>query len=1140
MSEQPDNPGRFTLPPRVRKDERDYINRRREAVGLDSVADATVADATVADATVADATVANATVADATVEGDRSGVGVDVDKNSSDASPLVGLAISGGGIRSATFSLGILQMLARRKVLPAVDYLCTVSGGGYLGSCLSSLMTIPKSQGDRDENPPVELDSADQSGAEVFWQKSNFNMGDNMPLGDPQQIHHLRRHGDFLITRQGVFLREVIRAIGTYVAGLISTMGLFLAALMMLLGTLFWFGWADSGEHLWKTIHDGNEWIGWTAAINSTSLTWRSFFEMAIAGAFAAVAARLTAFGWAKQLKNRIERVESDSPSQSVKACWQFLFLVSVAVVIVSAVSLGYFDLTCLKAWLSLSAGLLVGFLSLFRRNSRVANSRGERTDEELERKELWCFVTSLILYSGLFSALITWESRCPTLLGPFDNTDGLIWNFKDAVPDWQPAGEQSLLNANNGKLEVELNSADGTRRLQAVVPAVVSESATAIPSVPFFSDLLRPAAVFLGALVATWVLYVALAWTHHPLASIFLSGAVWDRRNRSVFGAMIGICLYGLVASLSATALILFIWWVKDETGIAQTVAAVSLVVARICTANRAKPSADKTLLQKVKTEAPKWLLKLAVPLLILAAIVIGAQLALSSSIETFRWLPIGLFAIGLLSLVFLGSAIEFNCISLHYFYRDRLDETYLQTEAHLKSKSGSSSRLGLIRDDADLLLKDLHDRHIGEHDEPNPAPYHLILTALNLPGSRDLARKDRKSDHFVFSKKYCGSTTTGYLRTAEYWGGATKLSIAMTISGAAASSSMGFQTSFTQAFAMTLFNIRLGSWMANPSFYPNVIPPSAYAWRESSQSNNAADKSSADKNRENEIGATVNSVPAPDRVRKFFTFWPTYLFHELTAWTNARRRLINLSDGGHTGDNIGLYPLLQRRCRLIIACDGECDPKYEFGSLCAAMRQIYTDENIGTDFDIKQMQPVKKDGLPQRHYLIGRITYPVKDDTGQAMQQFDDDPRVQSAIGYIIYLKATYTNNDEAATVKSYAARNPDFPHQTTADQFFDDDQFESYRALGAVVAKSALEDALAKPKSKSKSEGPALREIVDTLINWCASHFEDGFYHVKGKKKYHTATCRFWKPSMEAVKPDAARGPEWIACKTCCPKP
>src|SRR5204863_10020538 len=43
------------------------------------------------------------------------------------------LCLSGGGIRSATFALGVLQGLARVGVLGSIDYLSTVSGGGYIG-----------------------------------------------------------------------------------------------------------------------------------------------------------------------------------------------------------------------------------------------------------------------------------------------------------------------------------------------------------------------------------------------------------------------------------------------------------------------------------------------------------------------------------------------------------------------------------------------------------------------------------------------------------------------------------------------------------------------------------------------------------------------------------------------------------------------------------------------------------------------------------------------------------------------------------------------------------------------------------------------------------------------------------------------
>ncbi|HSN39061.1 MAG TPA: patatin-like phospholipase family protein, partial [Burkholderiales bacterium] len=51
-----------------------------------------------------------------------------------------GLAFSGGGIRSATFNLGIIQALSENKLLQRFDYLSTVSGGGYIGSWLSTLL----------------------------------------------------------------------------------------------------------------------------------------------------------------------------------------------------------------------------------------------------------------------------------------------------------------------------------------------------------------------------------------------------------------------------------------------------------------------------------------------------------------------------------------------------------------------------------------------------------------------------------------------------------------------------------------------------------------------------------------------------------------------------------------------------------------------------------------------------------------------------------------------------------------------------------------------------------------------------------------------------------------------------------------
>src|SRR5436189_224230 len=56
-------------------------------------------------------------------------------------SDTVGVGLSGGGVRSAVFSLGVFQALARGQCLDRIDFLSTVSGGGYFGSFLGRLFT---------------------------------------------------------------------------------------------------------------------------------------------------------------------------------------------------------------------------------------------------------------------------------------------------------------------------------------------------------------------------------------------------------------------------------------------------------------------------------------------------------------------------------------------------------------------------------------------------------------------------------------------------------------------------------------------------------------------------------------------------------------------------------------------------------------------------------------------------------------------------------------------------------------------------------------------------------------------------------------------------------------------------------------
>lgn len=318
------------------------------------------------------------------------------------------------------------------------------------------------------------------------------------------------------------------------------------------------------------------------------------------------------------------------------------------------------------------------------------------------------------------------------------------------------------------------------------------------------------------------------------------------------------------------------------------------------------------------------------------------------------------------------------------------------------------------------------------------------------------------------------------------------------MTISGAAVGSNMGFQTSFARAFALTLFNVRLGYWLVNPRVYDQDLEDKEEIIQFPTEKQPKTKW--LDENWKHKIFPFL-----PDYLEKNI-WWPWFLRAELFGATNSQGRLVNLSDGGHTGDNIGLYPLFQRRCRLIIASDAECDPGYSFSSLINAVNQIYIDENVEVEIDVTQLRP-DQDGDPAKtHFLIGRINYPEDPDR---LELDPNDEDAKASTGWLIFLKSSLIHNyyrslknqshhahdhkkHEPPAVQSFAARNRDFPHETTADQFFDDDQFEAYRALGFHVATSMF-DSIEKWRKTTNRKETMDAPSMEELIKWCAFEFQ-----------------------------------------------
>jgi hypothetical protein len=280
---------------------------------------------------------------------------------------------------------------------------------------------------------------------------------------------------------------------------------------------------------------------------------------------------------------------------------------------------------------------------------------------------------------------------------------------------------------------------------------------------------------------------------------------------------------------------------------------------------------------------------------------------------------------------------------------------------------------------------------------------PYHLIVAALNLSGSKELNRKSFLSEHFIFSRDFIGSRVTGWVNTRMYRGDTTRLARAMAISAAAVGSAMGSNTFFAQAFVTTLFNARLGFWTDNPWYYRN--------------------------------GPITRPRHRP-------TFWPKFLTHEALGKTSAQERLVNVSDGGHTGDNVALLPLLQRRCETIVVCDAEADGDLTFGSFNNAVRMALTEENIEIEIDLTPIMDRKEMAAG----FLGSAANVV-----EGLIRYPETATLPASTGTLVYVKSSIPRTDVPVHVANYAKGHVKFPHETTADQFFDDAQFEAYRALG-----------------------------------------------------------------------------------------
>lgn len=462
------------------------------------------------------------------------------------------------------------------------------------------------------------------------------------------------------------------------------------------------------------------------------------------------------------------------------------------------------------------------------------------------------------------------------------------------------------------------------------------------------------------------------------------------------------------------------------------------------------------------------------------------GADVAHAAEDHLPRWnIVCTLFLIA--GFAFLASCVlmarlDANEFSMHLFYRNRLVRAFLGA-SNVRSKSANtrgripSSFTGFALDD-DVPLQEMssnwpRSRHTYDDSVSNmvtatdvlggpcyDGPYPVWGTALNLTAGEDLAWQERKAASFIYSPLYCGwdyvpqhlepsegpsenrdsaddvgdfayRGTGGVTRDdherTPYTGarGGPSVGTAMAASGAAVSPNWGYHTTPAVAALLALFNVRIGWWTGNP--------------------------------RRRDCWKTY--APGADYL----------ITKELFGKADDSAPYVYLSDGGHF-DNLGIYEMVRRRIKYIVACDADADPNYEFGDLANTVEKCRRDFGVNIDIDPSPIRPKTKADLSQRHFAVGSINYPAVPSNSEKPEK-----------GILLYVKSSLTGS-EPADVVGQRNGGSDFPHDTTVNQFFNETQFEAYRALGENMLTGIWNDFIKQGKHTQIDEARLARLCQD----------------------------------------------------------
>ena len=695
--------------------------------------------------------------------------------------PRAALCISGGGIRSASFALGVIQGLAKLgrtakdSFLARIDYLSTVSGGGYIGSWLSGW-------------------SHREKGIENVIDKLRRSQPPNKLDPEPGPVHHLREYSNYLTPHLGIFSADTWAFFGAYLRNLLL---MWLVLIPLFVGIL-------------------------AVPRVFVSLTMGEKQHIGLGIEYAA----FLLFAWAIAFTGLTRPTAKATPNRWVyrNGAFQLLCLLPLCL-FAAAVAIGHawFNLSRYGPVRMMAAGAIFTFLSSLIYTIRKVKDEGVSVMGKQWKELFVAAISGAFLGVLLFLFLTHFEFP----LTPMAQAKAMAWI----------AGQVPALGSSIAARYVVF--AVPLVLLALLLQATVFIGATGRFNDDFDREWWGRAAAWVIIAGLAWIIVTAVV-IYGPvgiyyaprtigaiggITGLFAAGAgrsgktsanekQKDKESKS--GAVTNVLL-GLATPVFALVLL-------AALSLGTTKLLEVCLVKRGIIVERKETSKDLDFLKRTS-----WTYEQKRKDVSFSPVGKGDQTLKTiehPAIEkdklagldhlyvlekTPTWTSLALFAGAILFAIFASWLIGVNRFSIHALYRDRITRAYLGASTDIaepEKKREANPFTGFDKND-NLAMAEL---------QMPKRPFHVVNMCLNLTSGENLAWQERKAESFTASPLHCGNLNLGYRLSNEY-GGGMKLGTAVGISGAAASPNQGYHSSPALALLMTFFNVRLGWWLGNPA---------------------------------------------------------------------------------------------------------------------------------------------------------------------------------------------------------------------------------------------------------------------------------------------------------------------------------